>query len=135
MRARLFYFLLSVFFAQTGYSQDWIYVGKSKAGDTYYLRNSVVSETGYKKVWSKQTAKVMTYTKNGKKYKLINGYCVDLKEYDCDGRQIKLISWAYYNSSGNVVYSVKLEDYLAEWRDVYPDSVGEMLLEKVCELF
>jgi hypothetical protein len=130
------FILLSVFLiSNSSFSQNWVYVGSSVSGDKYYLRDSNTNESGYKKVWSKQVSKRMTYKKGNKTYTLINGYCLDLKEYDCTGKQLKLVSFAYYNSKGIVVYSYQFQSYETDWNDVLPDSVGEMLLDKVCELF
>jgi hypothetical protein len=134
MTLRTIIFLSILFFSKNSFPQDWIYVGSSVNGDKYYVRNSAINNYS-KKIWSKQVSKSMTYKKAGKTYTLVNGYCVDLKEYDCSGRQSKLISFAYYDSKGNVVFSMQFQDYESEWHDVYPDSVGEMLLDKVCELF
>jgi hypothetical protein len=134
MRKKLFSFLLLFLLTKIGFAQDWIYVGNSTSGISYYIRNSAVTETGYKRVWSKQLAKVLSYQKKGKTHKLTNGYCLELREYDCDSKQIKLISWAYYNARGEVVHSVNLQEYETEWVDVIPDSIGELLLNQVCEL-
>jgi hypothetical protein len=77
----------------------------------------------------------MTYIKGNKTYTLIDGYCLQLKEYDCSSRQYKFVSVAYYNSKGVPVSSHNYNDFLTEWEDVVPESVGEMLLDKACELF
>lgn len=132
---RTFILLFILLTSKSSFSQNWIYVGSSVSGDKYYLRNSNNNESGFKKVWSKQVSKSMTYKKGNKTYTLINGYCLDLKEYDCSGKQSKFVSYAYYNSKGVAVYSYQFQSFETEWHDVLPDSVGEMLLEKVCELF
>ena len=62
-------------------------------------------------------------------------YSLKLEEYDCFGKQLRLISIAHYNSRVVAVSNVQFQNYETEWSDVLPDSVGEMLLEKVCELF
>ncbi len=135
MALRIFFLLLIFFASQSCFSQNWIYVGKSGKGDTWYLRNITTSDYGNKKVWSKRLAKSITYQKRGKFYTMINGYCLELREYDCSGKQSKLLSLAYYNSTGSVVHSFRLQDYETDWDDVLPDSIGETLLNKFCFLF
>mgnify|MGYP000417334654 CR=1 FL=1 len=116
-------------------SQDWIYVGNGKNGSKYYIRNNSIKENNNTRVWVKIIANKMQYVKNGKTYDLINGTSLDHYEFDCSLRQMKLLSYAYYNSKGSLVHSKNLNYYLSDSEDVLPDSIGEMLLNKVCELF
>ena len=117
------------------FAQDWVYAGESVTGDKYYLRKTANSDYGNKKAWSKRIGKSISYKKGNKTFTLLNGYCLELSEYDCSGRQTKLISFAYYNSKGSVVYSYNFQPFDTDWEDVFPDSMGETLLVKVCELF
>ena len=77
----------------------------------------------------------MIYYKNGKNHTLLNGYAVALFEYNCDTKQSNLLSKTYYNSKGTPVNNYKVAYYDEVWTDVIPDSVGEELLNKACELF
>ena len=135
MPLRFLIVLISLVLSNPCLSQDWVYAGASTKGDKYYVRNSSTEEYEGKKVWTKQVSKTITYKKGNKTYTLTDGYCLNLRIYDCSGRRFKLVSFAYYNSKGTVVYSYQFPDYLTEWQDVFPDSIGEMLLDKVCELF
>lgn len=135
MKAKLTIFSLLTLISSVVYGQDWQYAGSSDSGDKYFLKNSSVTIEGNKKVWSKRIGKTITYTKGGKKYTIVNGHMLALHEYNCEQRQSKLLSAAFYNSKGTLVYSLTIQEYLTEWTDVVPDSIGEMLLEKVCELF
>jgi hypothetical protein len=126
---------LLILISTLSFSQNWVYVSTATDGSKYYIRNSSTDEFGNKKVWSKIISKTMTYTKKGKTYSLPNGYVIYLDAYDCDGKKSKLISGVYYNSKGTVAHSFSIEDYEQEWKDVVPDSIGEALLDKVCELF
>jgi hypothetical protein len=127
--------LILITFSIQAKSQDWIYVGYGKNGSKYYIRNSSIKEYNNSRVWVKTIANKMQYVKNGKTYDLINGTSLDLYEFDCSLRQMKLLSYAYYNSKGTLVSSKSLNYYLSDSQDVLPDSIGEMLLNKVCELF
>lgn len=80
-------------------------------------------------------AKKLTYYKNGKANTLLNGFEVDLAEYDCSEKRNRLLSYVFYNSKGSVVSDYEFEDYETKWNTVVPESIGEMLLNKVCELF
>lgn len=115
--------------------QNWIYIGKSSDGSSYYMRSTSVSNSYTKKVWVKHSSSKLTVKKNGKTYTYVNAYEVLLYEFSCTNNQIKLHSVVTYNSKGTVVDSYNPPDYYLEWKDVVPDSVGEMLLEKACELF
>jgi hypothetical protein len=134
MLRKLCFLVLFLTAAGNTFSQEWTFVGNSTDGDQYYLRGMAGnSDEGTTKRWSKRVSKSMSYTKGGKKYTLVNGYCLSLYDYDCSGRQSKLVSFAYYNSKGSLVYSLQFQEYQTEWYDVLPDSIGEMLLNKVCE--
>jgi hypothetical protein len=135
MKLRILLAFLALFISKTNFGQDWIYAGSSVSGDQYYIRSNNSAENFNKKVWSKQVSKSIKYFKKGKTFFIINGYCLSLNEYDCSGRQTNLVSVAYYNSKGTLVHTVQFKEYQSEWNDVLPDSVGEMILDKVCELF
>ena len=127
-------FILIIFTIQAK-SQDWIYVGNGKNGSKYYIRNSSIKENYNSRVWVKTIANKIQYNKNGKTYDLINGTSLNHYEFNCSLRQMKLLGYAYYNSKGNVVQSKSYNEYLTDFQDVLPESIGEMLLNKVCELF
>jgi hypothetical protein len=135
MKIKSIIILVFLLFNVKAFSQNWIYVGSATNGNKYYLRSNNTSGTSYKKVWSKTVGKSIQYKKNGKIYTLLDGYSIDLHEYDCSERQIKLLSYVYYSSKGTPVHSVTIQSFDTEWWDVTPDSIGEMLLDKVCELF
>lgn len=135
MKIKFILFVLFVLSSYHSFSQDWQYAGSSQSGNKYYIRNSGTSDGGYKKYWMKTVAKNISYKKNGKNFNLINGSSMELFEYNCYSKQIKLLSIYHYNSSGKVVYSLTIPFYSAEWTDVLPDSVGEMILDRACALF
>ncbi len=135
MKAKILLIITFLTISQISFSQNWIYAGSATNGNKYYVRNTSTNEIGNKKVWSKTIGKSLKYSKKGKIYTLLNGYCIDLHEYDCNGKQMQLLSYVYYSSNGTPVHSATLASYEVEWIDVIPDSIGEMLLEKVCELF
>jgi len=122
-----------------GYSQesdDWIYVGVSKGGDRMYVKSSYVSkDEGVVTIWVKQYAKKKTFTTRGKSATYTNVSVLTLYQVDCDQTKINSKSMYIYNAGGILLKSIKLEDYESNWTDVIPDSMGEALFNKVCELF
>jgi hypothetical protein len=135
MKTKFILFALFILISNYTFSQDWQYAGSSQSGNMYYLRDAGTSDIGYRKYWLKTVAKNLSYIKNGKNINLTNGYSMELFEYNCSSKQIKLLSIYHYNSSGKVVYSLTIPFYRTEWTDVLPDSVGEMILDKACVLY
>lgn len=124
-------FSFSKCFAQYG---EWLQIEKGK-DHVYYLRSHQFLSGDVKKVWIKDVQKkLQSISKTGKKIFLLNGYTISLREVNCSTRQSKLISYVDYNSSGKVIFSNNIEEYEQSWDDVVPDSVGEFLLDKTCEL-
>jgi hypothetical protein len=135
MKIKFILFVLFVLSCYHSFSQDWQYAGSSQDGDKYYIRDAGNSDVGYKKYWMKTVAKNLSYFKNSKKIKLTNGYSMELFEYNCSSKQVKLLSIYHYYASGKVANSFTIPFYRTEWRDVLPDSVGEMVLDRACALF
>jgi hypothetical protein len=135
MKIKFILFVLFILSSYHSFSQDWQFAGSSQDGEKYYIRNAGTNDVGYKKYWMKTVAKNIIYFKNDKKINLTNGYRMDLYEYNCSSKQNKLLSIYHYNSSNKVVNSLTIPFYRTEWRDVLPDSVGEMILDKACALF
>lgn len=120
-------------------AQDWVYVGADTEGTKWYVKSSYVSKDGYSnsgiKIWTKMESKKTTVKKNGKTLTYTNTKELQLIFADCNDRRIKFVTTTVYNSQGKVVDTVTLEDYEQEWKDVVPDSMGEAMLDKICELF
>lgn len=130
----LLFVFISIFECSAQYG-EWINIRKEKNG-AIYLRSDELSLDNIKKVWIKDVQKKLEIiSEKGKKIIILNGYTVSLREFDCTLRKSKLISYINYNSKGKVIYSAKKEDYEQSWEDVAPDTVGEFLLTKTCELF
>ena len=132
MKSIAIFICVLIFFSGDIYAQ-WIEAGRSTDNSIYYLRKHS-EKYGSTKVWVKEVSKSLAYyTKTGKKA-FINGYSMTLYDTNCDEKQLALVSLTVYNLSGNVVSTTKLEEYEIDWQDVIPDSVGEMILTKACEL-
>ncbi len=129
--------LISVLFiGQKSVCQDWVYAGSDAEGTKYYAKSSYVSKDyGKIKIWTKRESKKTTVKKNGKTLTYLNAKELQLIVVDCSEKKIKSITTIVYNAQGKVVDSYTLSDYEQEWIDIVPDSLGEAMLEKICELF
>ena len=124
---------------QKSIAQDWIYVSTDKEGGKWYVKSTYVLKNGYNnsgsiKIWTKKELKKTTVKKNGKTFTYTNVKELQLIYADCSDRRIKFITTTVYNSQGKVVHSWTNEEYEQEWIDVVPDSVGNAMLDKICEL-
>jgi len=70
------------------------------------------------KLWVKQTNVVPNDV----------GYWVEHYEFNCVARQIRRISFADYDSSGDLIESSESE----KWESVVPDTLGETLFSGIC---
>jgi len=126
-----------LFLGQKSVAQDWILVGSDSDGDKWYIKSSYVSKDNYGggiKLWVKKEVKKTTIKKKGQSFTYINAKELQLLVADCSERKIKFVASTLYNSQGKVVNNWTLEDFNQEWLDVVPDSIGEIMLEKICEL-
>jgi len=91
--------------------------------------------SGSIKIWTKKDLKKTTVKKNGKVFAYTNAKELQLIYADCANQRIKLVISTVYNSQGKPVDSWTNGPYEQEWIDVVPDSMGDSLLDKICELF
>ena len=115
------------------FSQDWIFIGIGKGKDTNmssYIRSEYLSKNEYGiKIWIKTTYPKLTV----KKVVYTNVTEKQLFYINCPRHQYYIISTFTYNKNGTVIDSFNDSD--TEWNDVVPESIGEMNVLKVCELF
>ncbi len=124
------------------FSQNWTEVTKDKFDNKYYIKNSIVSRGGdfgnddsIIKIWTKQTSKSFTDSRSKQKKVYYNIYIIQLFEFDCKNSKSKLLSRTFYSSKGGVIFGNDIEPFDTDWEMVIPESVGESLLNKVCELY
>ena len=133
------YLTIFLIFSLNTFAQKWEEVAKDKFGNKYFIKSSYVSKRGEYgtdeniiKIWTKQTV-TQIKLKNGKVYK--KAYMVQLTEFDCKNSSTKLYSRTVYSAEGNVIMSDSYSSFENDWEVVVPDTVGEIILNKVCELF
>lgn len=133
-------FISILFIGNSSFAQDWTFVGADRDGNKWYVKSSYVSKDEFTnndifKIWTKKEILKETIKKNGKTLTYSNVKEIQLIFADCTERRIKFVSSIVYSAQGKVLNNWSLEDYEQEWKDVIPDSMGEAMLNKICELF
>ena len=133
-------FISILFIGNSSFAQDWTFVGADRDGNKWYVKSSYVSKDEFTnndifKIWTKKEVLKETIKKNGKTLTYSNAKELQLIFADCTERRIKFVSSIVYSAQGKVLNNWSLEDYEQEWKDVIPDSMGEAMLNKICELF
>ena len=122
------------------YSQEnWIEIGKSNISDeTFYINSTYISnENSIVKVWIKTiTVKEITNSKSkSKSKKKIQTEKKFLYDFDCANKKLRILYGIFYNASGNVTEKFNPDENEISWEISIPDSLGEYLLNKSCELY
>lgn len=131
------YFITAIcclIFSVKSFSQSqWILAGKSHDGDAYYVQSKFISKSdidGSVRLWVKVVERKHVI---GKKI-YSNTIMKQLVDFDCSLKRQRLNTVVIYSSSGSVLAQYPETDD-EEWMNVVPDSVGEDVNQKVCELF
>lgn len=129
-------------FSIVSYSQDsevvktetptWILVGHDLEKTSYYIKSTMESKdfSNAYKVWVKEL--MPTFKIKTKIYK--NVKILILYSFYCEEKQISKEQWVLYDSNGKVITNSQPYDTGIP-ENVIPDSMGESLLNKACELF
>lgn len=111
----------------------WQYVLSSSDNKKLFLNLKYMNyeeEYGENLIKSWVKCEYKTYRFKGVNY--LKAYSLTLTYFNCYKRQIKQQKAVYYSAGGKVL-ETKEDDY-ASWVDIIPDSVGENLLDKACEM-
>jgi hypothetical protein len=120
-------------YSQTNSTTDWIYVGTGSGDNRYYIKTENISKnTAFIKVWGKVISPVNKVKENGKEVIYLNTREMILWEFDCKNLKMRIISNTLYLSDGTFVRS---NNALDEFNYVIPESMGESVLIKACDLF
>ena len=134
LMAALLFTAFSVLVHMQGWGADWKVYATSHKGTFYYDGEDITRP-------SKGVVRVLTktvYTEKGvsdfvaemgDKFKTLTETIV-LREVQCADKKVRLLSSTAY-SSGEVLYSST--DPEPEWFPITPDSVGELLFQKLCK--
>lgn len=111
---------------------NWISI-LAKNGQQWFLKSTIESKEGsIIKIWIKEELKNKTLKKNGKATNYTNVKMLMLGEFDCGNKMSKFNSTIYYDSKGNVVQRSNDE---TAWENITPETIQELLFNKVCERF
>src|SRR6478672_5428294 len=132
------FFILSL----NAFSQNWVEVTKDKFGNKYYIKSSIISKGGnfgnnsIIKIWTKQTVnKISDQRSKGKGKVYLNAYMLILMEFDCENLKSRTLSQTAYSSKGAIIGENNVNENFSDWNYIIPDSVGETIFQKVCELY
>jgi hypothetical protein len=133
---------ISIVISSVAEGSDWIYLMETQAGVYYYDRQSINSiSNNIWKGWTKQ----VVLTKEQRDWNIIIleklnlstkgyedlSYGLDLWEINCSTEQMRLVSFAAYNTQHMSIYSGNVEE---KWSHVIPESTGDTLYNIVCKL-
>lgn len=116
--------------------EEWILAGYSSSSEPYYVNSTLLERDGENiTIWIKSITEKKTISKKTKKTIYSNSENKILYEFNCSGSKLKLKYAINYNSKGEVISNYKPEEFEQEWEYVVPGSIGEILLNKACELY
>ena len=130
-----------MFLAIKGHSQEkivwsksdsiWAWVGQVD-GSVFLIKKTYETKSnGETTIW------VKTFNNPTKvKGKVVKKGTVEktLYVFDCPNKKMKAIQRVTYDSDGKLLKSVTIEDYEQKWTNIVPETVGEELSRKACEL-
>ena len=135
--------IITLFLSFGAFSQNWIDVTKDKFGNKYLIKSTYFSKGNDNdftstptsiKIWTKKIVlKIEDKTSKGKGKIYYNPYIIELSEFDCENSKSRVLSRIAYTSKGGVIMSEDLQ--YSDWNFIIPESVGETILNKVCELY
>ena len=113
----------------------WIFLGFDNFGSAFFYDSKSLS-TSHKivKVWVK-----IIYSERekqqyfGRKYENLD-YRLNLLKINCTEKNYQILSTIYYTSDGSIIKSYNYSELLAELNPIIPDSAGEVLFKKVCQV-
>lgn len=129
--------LLMFFITIQSYSQNWVEVTKDKFGNEFFINQRVVNNDGSViRIWTKKIWKKLTDERGVKPKVYYDVVIKELVDFDCYNGAYKLISSTTYDSrEKRVIFNDDIIFYLQKWEYVVPETVGEYVLNTVCEKF
>ena len=141
MKSKIFTTILLIISLNT-LAQKWEEVTKDKFGNKYYIKTSYVSKGGQFgsdeniiKIWTKKTVNEIEDKRQNKRKIYKNAYVIELIEFDCRNSSTKLHSRTAYSAQGNLIIADNIDPFDTDWNVIIPDSVGETIINRVCELY
>lgn len=120
-------FLIPIFFLYPSslYASDWVLVGNTRSGDTFYIdKSSVVKEEGKSTVRELQVFNFPQISRSGNIFK----QTLLVKIYDCGNKNFSILEAEGQDEDGKTVFTEKLDEYYRQnpqkkWQKLTPDSI------------
>jgi len=114
---------------------DWKLLGTTEESEFFYDTASIVRPSGnIIRVWVKHIYNekgVNTWVKKlGEQFENLD-YCLELVEFDCPKRKMRLLSAQYYSKDGNIIQSLEFDK--PSWWFVRPEKIDGSLYKGVCK--
>ncbi|WP_345989314.1 surface-adhesin E family protein [Chryseobacterium sp. Chry.R1] len=121
--------LLPLFIGANLFAQEWKYVTATDDGTIYHFKPNNDNTA-----WIKQTSNKIEYYPDNKvgSKKTTDGYKILLYKFDCSKKQLGMIQVTIYNKDGKYLNNFETKEFLVEMSYVVPDSVGENILNAMC---
>lgn len=118
--------ILTSFIANSQES-SWIFCSKNSYGDSIFIKNNYIDKKGnIVKLWAR-----LIYPKDKKTNK--SEELLQIVEYDCDKKRMRNGHYWIYGTNKRKIEEG--EDKIKNWSSVVPDTINELILQKVCSLF
>jgi len=139
----LSFFIIVLFVTPVIGSSEWVDYGRNKDGDVYFYMKINIDKGKGKyivQVWDKQLyfdkgrEKIIQIVKKmgwpTEEWNKIEDV-MSFYEIDCKKKGIRKISYIFFDTSGNSVYSRSYDNL--KWVFIPPDTMLDILQKKVCE--
>ena len=133
---KIYCFFFAILVTKIGLCQEWIYLGTTNQLDKYYIKSAYISKVNYGnrenvvRIWGKTILGSWTYKKRVYKNVLTKA----LWEVDCKNKQNRVSIVIYYSATGSIIKESPGSEF-DPFDDPPPDSMGEKLINTVCNLF
>lgn len=132
--------LASVAFAGSVQSQSaepelpWVKIAKTNDGEVLYVNVESIKDLGggIKQAWELSNYNQPRSLPDGSKY-LSQKTKTKHKCIDESVTILTIVSYSKPSGAGDVLSSIDLKPHEIEWSSIVPDSIGEMVLNFVCE--
>ena len=126
---------LAIFGNIEAWGADWKLLGTTEESEFFYDTASIVRPSGnIIRVWVRHIYNekgVNTWVKKlGEQFENLD-YCLELVEFDCPKRKMRLLSAHYYSKDGNIIQSSEFPK--PSWWSVRPEKIDGSLYKGVCK--
>jgi hypothetical protein len=129
----VFAVLFTILSCTDGWGADWMIYGLTRHGEFYYdVSNLTMVSVNSFRIWDK-----VLYTKDGVDFYVETSgmrfrtlaHSLNLKEIDCARKKTRTLQSTHYSQDGS---TISVEENLTDWSFIVPESISELLHEKVC---